>query len=416
MSLIMDQEVQYVSGQHEWYRDALNNPQSEFDGYALFEDMANQRPVGTLFGRTDFRVWPEQSQVIVAVDMLNPRVLDYFKDYFLFWLDPNGDGDLTDGVDGFRIDHMMDDLDKAGILTNLFEKFWTPIFDELRAAKPEVIIAAEQYDWGDGRAFLQKGGADMVFGFPVWRAATALSAPEFAAAVKAGNGLSADEFDQFIFIENHDTNRFAGERRNRPEVLKLGAAINLLTGWTPIIYYGQEIGMTGEKAENADALSALHGSIDDARDIPLRQAFRWHPDYLNGTLASWYSKGPHVYPIEDSNRPGDGVSVAEQNNLPNALLNTYRGLSQLRQTHSSLSIGTTGLIKHNEHIVVFSRANGREKAIIAFNFSDRRRSISFAPLGRLEKIYGDAEIENQGNESRATLAPYGVSVWLDIKQ
>lgn len=415
MTLVMDQEIQYVSGNHKWHGEALGNPASGFDGYVLFSDEANQAPVGTLFGRTDFQVWPNQKQTIVTVDMLNPKVRDYFKDYLLFWLDPNGDGDFSDGVDGFRIDHMMDDLDNAGVLTNLFEKFWAPIFDGLRARNPGTVIVAEQYDWGYGEAFLTEGKADMVFSFPIWRAAADLNANKFAEALKRTNDVVTEGKGQFVFIENHDTNRFAGHERNRPRVLKLGAAINLLTGWTPIVYFGQEIGMTGEKAETAEALEALAGSIDDARDIPLRQAFRWHPDYADGTLATWYLKDREAYPLQDSNRPGDGVSVAEQDNVATSLLNTYRRLSKLRQAHSSLANGATEPIANTDNIAVFLRSNGRESTTVAFNFSDVRSEISFNPPGKLETIYGKAEMQTRGNEAVATLEPYGVSVWLNIR-
>ena len=51
-------------------------------------------------------------------------------------MNPGGRGGADDGVDGFRIDHMMDDLDSKKILVNLFARFWTPLFEKLRAANP----------------------------------------------------------------------------------------------------------------------------------------------------------------------------------------------------------------------------------------------------------------------------------------
>lgn len=411
MTIIMDQEIQYVSGQHEWYVDAKGNPSSEWDGFALFSDAANEDPVGTLFGRTDFKVWPDQEQTIVTVDMLNPDVRDYFEDYLLFWMDPNSDGDFSDGVDGYRIDHMMDDLDNAGVLTGLFENFWVPIFDELREKRSDIVIVAEQYDWGYGESFLKDGEADMVFSFPIWDATSKLDASLFAEALHKTNEVMTDEHNQFLFIENHDTNRFAGHDRNQPDILKLGAAVNLLTGWTPILYYGQEIGMTGEKAETPEAIAALTGSIDDARDIPVRQAFRWHPNVDGGTLASWYRELADAYPLPDSNQPGDGVSVVEQERDVTSLLNTYRKLAELRQAHPGLAKGSTRLVTQSDDIVVFSRTYQDNTAIVAVNFGDTPLSISWTQDGVLESLYGNGIIDAAGEDISATLNPFDVSVW-----
>ncbi len=410
MTLIMDQEIQYVSGQHDWYVSALNNPNSPVDGLALFADEANTEPVGTLFGRTEFDVWPNQQQTIVTVDMLNPAVKAYFEEYLLFWMDPNGDGDFSDGVDGYRIDHMMDDLDNAGVLTGLFDAFWIPIFDELRAANPDIVIVAEQADWGYGESFLNDGETDMVFGFPIWDAVAKLDAEAFATAVQTTNEIITAGHDQFVFIENHDTPRFAGHGRNREDILKLGAAANLLTGWTPIIYYGQEIGMTGDKAESDAEADLLRGSIDDARDIPVRQAFRWHPNHEDGTLATWYRANPEAYPLDDSNQPGDGVSVSEQDGDPTSLLSTYRALSKLRGEHPALATGSTTVVGQDGEAVLLRRNHAGGEVWVAFNFSEAATELNL-PSSPAELLYGEATIQRDGGSLTASLEPYGVAVW-----
>jgi len=411
MTIILDQEIQYVSGQHEWYTDAGGNPGSPVDGFVLFADEDNTQPIGTLWNRTSFDVWPNQQQTIVTVDMLNRKVRDYFETYLLFWIDPNGDGDFSDGVDGFRIDHMMDDLDNAGVLTGLFDAFWVPIFDELRAVKPDIVLVAEQADWGYGAQFLEHGETDMVFGFPVWNAATKLDATAFAKAVTWTNEVISDQKGQFVFIENHDTDRFAGENRNQIDILKLGAAINILTGWTPIIYYGQEIGMTGNKALDSEAAITLLGSIDDAKDIPVRQAFRWHADHHDGTLATWYRADPAAYPFEDSNQPGDGVSVRDQNLDPNSLLNTYRDLSALRRSHPALADGTVSVLLHHQHLVILRRQKDDEVALVAFNFADETAEVSWPQSAPLDPIFGDEKLTRLDGVVTAKLAPFAVAVW-----
>ena len=75
-------------------------------------------------------------------------MLAYNYQLFKYWTDPNNDGKFDDGVDGFRLDHMMDNLDNKGILPHLFETFWTPLLEKLRKVNPKLSIVAEQASWG----------------------------------------------------------------------------------------------------------------------------------------------------------------------------------------------------------------------------------------------------------------------------
>nr|WP_070959937.1 alpha-amylase family glycosyl hydrolase [Hyphomonas sp. Mor2] len=389
MVIYLDQEIQYVSGTHEWFSSSFETPTSPFDEFVVYADPGNTEPVATLFGKTEFDVWPAQKQNIYTVNMLDPQVRAYFTDYLLFWMDPNGDGDFSDGVDGYRIDHMMDDLDNAGVLTGLFAEFWRPIFDALRAQRPEIDIIAEQYDWGYGEQFLTAGDTDKVFGFPIWNSANQMDAAGLAEAIETTNAIMTEGKGQFVFIENHDTNRFAHAFADEPEILKLGAAVNLLVGWTPIIYYGQEIGMTGAKAEGPEA-DVLSASGDDARDIPVRQAFRWSPAPEAEGHAIWYRNPAEAYPLEDSNSEGDGRSVAEQNEDPGSLLNYYRDLAALRAAHPALANGQTAVLFQEDGLILLERHSGPANTVVlAFNFSAEPAALPADLTSRMgEQILG----------------------------
>lgn len=410
MEIFLDQEIQYVSGQHAWRLHSQNNPRGPFGKFLLYSDPGNQQPVATLFGTNDFYVWPDQHQQIFTVNLAEPEVRAYFSRYLSAWIDPNQDGDPSDGVDGFRIDHMMDDLDNAGVLTGLFEQFWVPLLQDLRTVNPDVRIIAEQADWGDGEEFFTRGKVDMVFAFPIWSAARALNAADYAAAIERSNRVVTPGRDQLVFIENHDTERFANGPRQQPEILRLGAAITLLTGWTPSLYYGQEIGMSGTQT-NDYAAAGDRPANADARDIPLRQAFRWVPDPLAPGNAAWYRQFPAAYHTPDSNVPGDGVSVAEQAREPGSLLNTYRTLAALRAHHPALAHGSTRLIAHEGSLVVIERRAGAEGALIAFNFDASAQTAPLAlPVTGL-RLYGAATVTRDGDNARITAPPYSATVW-----
>lgn len=403
MKIILDEEIQYVSDRHAWRTASAGLPDSPYGSFLLYRDAANREPVPTLLGTNDFTVWPGQKRQIFTVNLAEPSVRSWFAGYLARWADPDGDGDPSDGVDGFRIDHMMDDLDNAGVLKNLLAGFWAPIIAQLHALNPKLEVIAEQADWGDGAAFFIKAGVDRVFAFPIWQAAGKLDAAGFAAAIEQSNMAVPKGRSQLVFTENHDTPRFAHGAKRRAEIIRLGAAITMLTGWVPSLYYGQEIGMSGSRTD------AYAGNAD-TRDIPLRQAFRWLPDPMAAGNAPWYRLFPEAYTVPDSNVPGDGTSVAEQDKVPGSLLNTYRALAVLRARWPALGHGTTRVVKQEGSLVLIERAAGTGKALVLFNFGGEPASAALPlPLPRrMVRCYGEAKRQSTG---MVTAPPYSATVW-----
>ena len=405
MKIFLDEEIQYVSGQHGWYRQSHNQPGGRYDGYLLYKDASNHQPVPTLTASTDYRVWPDQVQQIFTVNLAESKVRAYFTRYLKRWVDPNQDGDPRDGVDGFRIDHMMDDLDNRGVLTDLLHRFWAPMLDDLRALNPKLRIVAEQADWGDGAPHFTRGKVDMVFAFPIWNAAHDLNGKALAAAIERSSTLVTGKREQIVFVENHDTERFANGARDTPEIRRLGAAMTLLIGWTPSIYYGQELGMSGTRLKDA-------GSNADAADIPLRQAFRWVADPLAHGNAAWYRTIPSAYSAPDSNAPGDGVSVAEQDRDPGSLLNRYRALAALRSRYPALATGTSRVVAQHGDLVMIERVAGPQRALVLFNLSSTAQTATIAaPSTGMTRRFGSATLTPGVKSTEIAAAPYSATVW-----
>ena len=128
MKFLMDMETQYAPSGHPWFDDSFNNPDSPNSDFIYYTDSLNAdpaqlfMPLGTPLHT--FRRWPDGEHHIAHLDLNHPRVRQWMHDYYLYWVDPNGDGNFDDGVDGFRIDHIMDDLDYKGIITNMYVDFW----------------------------------------------------------------------------------------------------------------------------------------------------------------------------------------------------------------------------------------------------------------------------------------------------
>ena len=135
MKIFIDQEIQYVTANDEWFKDPLNNPKSKYSHYILYNGPEDTQP--------ESEKLPSYDGIQVPVAMVNlyePAVLTYQTKLFEHWMNPTGRVEADDGIDGFRIDHMMDDLDNKKKLDNLFARFWTPLFNQLKACNPHVRI------------------------------------------------------------------------------------------------------------------------------------------------------------------------------------------------------------------------------------------------------------------------------------
>lgn len=123
LRVYLDEEFQYVAEGHPWLTSSRGHPGAKFGPYILYDrPKTNEEPVPFL----GVPAWPGYDGRWTGISMVNlrsPAVRAYFTRLLVHWIDPHGDGSLRDGVDGFRFDHMMDDLDNKHRLTNLFADF-----------------------------------------------------------------------------------------------------------------------------------------------------------------------------------------------------------------------------------------------------------------------------------------------------
>jgi glycosidase len=399
LKVYLDQEIQYVAEGHPWLSESRGKPGSRFSRHILYDrPKTNEEPQPFL----KQPAWPGYDGKwigISMVDMRTPAVKRYFEKLFLHWIDPHGDGSLRDGVDGFRIDHMMDDLDHKNRLTNLFADFWTPIFRAVKARNPAARILAEQADWGYGDDWLTRGNADLVFAFPLRGALTKLDKRETLKALRTMDAKTPAAKGQILFLENHDTDRFMSEVRDEPHKARIGAAMTLLLRGTPLVYYGQELGMRGRVDETARS---------DAAHIPLREAFRWDSDLAASGSAIWY-KGERPSWLNRYNRSDDGVSLQEQHERPDSLYVYYRKLLALRAARPELRQGSQRILCDDASpALCLLRELGDARTLILANTGADATRLALPALG------GGWRDLLDGNEvadpAALTLAPYEVRI------
>ncbi|MGN6818127.1 MAG: alpha-amylase family glycosyl hydrolase [Sphingomonas sp.] len=398
LRVYLDEEFQYVAEGHPWLTSSRGRPGAPFGRYILYDrPKTNEEPEPFL----GVPAWPGHDGRWIGISMVNlksPAVRAYFARLLVHWVDPHGDGSLRDGVDGFRIDHMMDDLDDKHRLTDLFADFWAPIFSAIRARNPAARIIAEQADWGPGDAWLTRGGADMVFAFPLRFALEKMDKTAIVKALRA-SGDAPEGQSRILFLENHDLDRFVSVVGDDRRKARIGAALTLLMRGTPSIYYGQELGMRGRIDPRVKS---------DGAHIGLREAYRWSGDLEATGSAIWYRTDATAW-TNRFNRSNDGVSLAEERDRPDSLYTFYRTLLVLRAARPELRQGDQRILCDDDSTAVcVLRSMGGRRVLVLANSGAApvRPNLPAMGQGWTDLLDGDRAVDPMAIE----LPPYGMRV------
>ncbi len=164
---------------------------------------------------------------------------------------------------------------------------------------------------------------------------------------------------------------------------KLAASVLLTSPGTPFIYYGEEIGMTGNKPDEL-----------------IRTPMLWSADNYAGFST--------VFPWESTNINFAQYNVATETGDPNSLLSLYRNLIQLRNNHAALRVGDFYSVRSdNFSILSYLRISKEETLLVLINLSEEpvgRFSLTLdkGPLsGNFQafSIYGEGEINGLESNS-----------------
>jgi glycosidase len=404
MKIYQDVEMQYVTHKHPWYKESYGNPSSPFSKYVYYLDSANQKPF-FFYHIPEFTTYNNSKQKIAVVNMNSPEVKKYTFDVLNFWVDPNKDGKFDDGVDGFRLDHMMNDLDNFHLVADLFRNFWTPILTDLKKTNPTLVICAEQANWFSlGLEYLKHASVDRVFSFRLWWAIETLNKKNITEAADSTLLYNPKGTQQIVFIENHDTRRVASVKGMTPEKLKVTASLNLLVGGVPLIYYGQELGMKGKQLKG----------MTDGNDIPIREAFEWTASGAGKGMALWY-KNTGPWWDSTSVKANDGISYEEEKKDPQSLYNYYRKLIQLKKSTPALGNGEYKAVANgNEQVFSFLRYTDKETVLIVVNLSAEKQQVGISSDGKFKTANGLLKKESfaiAGNRFEVELGPWDLKVF-----
>jgi len=407
-------ESQAESPYADWYEverfdDPATPDTNEFaySGWAGVPDLPEWRKIGR----------PEGVRGGAVEGTLAPGVRQLVFDVTRRWLDPNGDGDPSDGVDGFRLD--VAEIVPLG--------FWREYRRVVRSVNPEAYLVGEVWweRWPetmyDPAPWLQDDVFDAVMNYRWYEptrsffagAPPGLTASEYVAALDSVEyGITPAHLRAMMNLTgSHDSPRFStsiynpgrykyrvnprenpGYRIGRPdertrEIQEMILVQQFTYVGAPHIWYGDEVGMWG--ADDPDPRKPMVWSdleYDDEATDPLGRSRR--PDPVAPDLE---------------------------------LLDRYRELVGLRRNHMRLFVdGSLTWLRADDanRVLAYARDLGNEHAIVAFNASGDPQQIEVvAETGAWRTAFSTARPARQvvdvaGGLLRAELAPLSARVWL----
>ncbi len=365
IKVLVDYVVYGISHASVYYQSAYGNPSSPYDSWLAFTNPANTQYQGSIYTS-----WNGASVGFIHWDLRDPNPVDLVTQWAQYWLDPNGDGDPSDGIDGYRLDHVWEQYGYGpdGWGYNL-DDFWMPWKAALQTINPDVFIFAEQADWGITGANLLPA-FDATFTIPfMFSARDSLSSQTktslYNATAAAVAALPAGK--TFVgIIGNHDVDRLTSVIGGSLTKARAAAAILLTQPFPPSIYYGDEIGMLGVKRD--------YGS--DANDIPMREPFKWLA-VAGPPMSNYWFLHAQAYDNRYSQN-NDGRSVEEQSGVGGSLLEAYKQLIAARKANVALRRGAYYPITNsNSRVWSFIRqADGQQTLLVAINLYSSSRNFT----------------------------------------
>lgn len=395
IKVVLDLVVNHTSYMHRWFSQAKYPDNEEYDKYRNFYVWADRFDNTNLAGPWGQKVWFNNGEddfyAVFGSNMpdLNfryPGVREEIKKVAEFWLDPNGDGDFSDGVDGFRLDAAKHIDDKMPEVTH---SWWKEFTTHVKSINPNAFIVGECWT-SSSEVAKYMGDMDSAFNFDL-----------AAHIVNFAKGLPFDlvtninmmytqyrkyspNFIDSTFLSNHDMNRVASELDGDPGKIRLATAVFLTLPGTPFIYYGNELGQLGAKP-----------------DPNIREPLDWYASAEGPGMPNPRKWGGSMVNC----RPHDGISVEEQQKDPNSLLNLHKKLIKIRKAHPIMFYGNYTKVETPSGIYGYEiTGNVKYKLLVIHNQKDQARKIK-VPVGGKELLHG---VDTQQGE--VELKPYGTLI------
>ncbi|HLZ64646.1 MAG TPA: maltose alpha-D-glucosyltransferase [Aliidongia sp.] len=405
LRVITELVINHTSDQHPWFQRARRaKPGSNHRNFYVWSD-TDQRYLDTriIFLDTETSNWAWDPVAHAYywhrfyshqpdLNFDNPAVVRGVLNVMRFWLDL--------GVDGLRLDAVPYLVEREGTNNENLEETHAVLRTlraEIEASYPDKMLLAEANQWPeDVLPYFGKGDeCHMAFHFPLMPRIYMAVAQEDRHPITDIMRQTPDipEGCQWaIFLRNHDeltlemvTDRerdylwdfYAGDRRMRINLgirrrlaplmqndrkrIDLLNSILLSMPGTPVLYYGDEIGM-GDNVYLGD------------RD-GVRTPMQWSPD-RNGGFSRADPARLFLPAVQDPEYGFLSVNVEAQSRSPTSMLNSIRRLMAVRRDLRSMGRGKlVFLYPLNRKVLAYVRSFDSELVLCVVNLSRAAQSV-----------------------------------------
>lgn len=434
IKVIMDLVPNHTSDKHKWFVESRKSKDNEYSDYYYWFD---KPPNGwkSAFGGSAWEYVPERGQYYLHsyaegqpdLNWDNPKVRKEICDVIDFWVD--------NGVDGFRID-VIDQISKNIHGENYFgpdlHKYIREMFGREKTAglftvgecwaedieefvrhcgrKRNELKSLFQFD------HINKGRIDRFTPAP-------FTLKEITDRLSFWQKQTISRGVPYVlFTDNHDNSRFLSRYGNDRELRYESAAmfagmIYLLRG-IPIIYQGQEFGVT----------NSHHNSFSDFRDvenvwfyeknkdkIPERELFERlnfgsrdnarRPMPWNGGKNGGFTEGTSWIPLYSRYKE---INLENDKTSQKSVFEFYKELLRFRKKTAAILYGDfEEITADNQNCFVYKRSFENETYVVVCNFESRNDINIYGLNGKLS--FGNYFRENRNLSG--VYEPYELAVY-----
>lgn len=390
IKIIMDMVFNHTSIQHPWFKKAIKG-EEKYKDYYIFNDGKDKafplRGPWYRAGKQYYHAYFWEGMPDLNLDNENVRKEIYKISNY--WLDK--------GVDGFRLDAAAMGFESSEYKrgTNVLGKninFWKEYTSNVKKRNPDAFVIAELwkpvYDqkryYESYDSMFNFEGADQII--HAVKTGTAFDFYSFFSKEIEGKKLKdGQHFIDSIFISNHDQNRVASQLNGNIDQAKLAASIFLTMPGLAYIYYGEELGMLGQKP-----------------DEQIREPFKWNHNLTDGTT-KW----------EPIRLNKDLKSQEEQSKDPNSMFNHYKKLISIRNNNEAFDI-FSNFIDGPYNIgssLSYIRESANQKILVIHNIEAEPIKLDLKETVKRNLFMNNASIHH----SRVIINGYGTII-LDIQK
>jgi alpha-glucosidase len=437
IKVILDFVVNHSSDQHKWFLESRSSRDNPYRDWYIWRDGKGPgQPPNNWQSEFGLPAWtwdektkqwyynyfyPQQPDL----NWRNPAVHDAMMDATRFW--------YKRGVAGFRLDAVDTLFEDPDLKDNPSapgkDKFGRPNFARIHNTKlPEVHDVlrdlrkvADEYGavligetWTkDIHELMRYYGTGNELQMPMdlmFTSVKTLSAPDFRAQIAAVD--TAGGWPVFV-ISNHDIVRAATrytDGTHTDDIAKIMATLYLTLRGSPIMYYGEELGMVNtdptRKEDVKDVQALISWPTDKGRDGE-RTPMQW-----NTTQNAGFTKGKPWLPVPDTYKT---YNVATESKNPDSILSTYKRVISLRRTEPALLTGSyTALNPDDPNVLAYLRKENDDTVVVALNMSatPQKLNLTSANLAttKLKVLLSTTKLPDLSDPTNITLAPYAALI------